>query len=212
MRRLIKDDPRVLAASYEREGNFDEAVALYKKLAEQATANPQAQVWEAIGPLQSIANVYQREQRWGDAAATLEQATGRLEASGGPGAHNQVVGMRLNIANLFQQGGQSQAAEKVYQTLMAETANDDHNGTALQVLQAYANHLSNTKRADLAEDLLKGYLANHPDLQPGQETNILFALSGIERNAGRQELADKFQRAGMEKQRAAQPQNLRKDH
>src|SRR4029077_9225958 len=67
--------------------------------------------------------------------------------------------------------------------------------------------LSNTKRADSAEDLLKGYLANHPDLQPGQETNILFALSAVERNAGRQELADKFQRAGMEKQRAAQPQN-----
>jgi tetratricopeptide (TPR) repeat protein len=207
MRSVIQDDPRALAAFYEREGNFDEAVALYKKLAEQAAANPQSPLWEAIGPLQSIANLYQREQRWGDAAATLEQATGLLEASGGPGAHNQAVGMRLNIANLFQQGGQSQAAEKVYQTLMAETTNDDHNGTALQVLQAYANHLSNTKRADLAEDLLKGYLANHPDLQPGQETNILFALSGIERNAGRQELADKFQRAGMEKQRAAQPQN-----
>jgi hypothetical protein len=207
MRSLVQDDPRALAASYEREGNLDEAVALYKKLVDQAAANPQAQVWEAIGPLQSIANMYQREQRWVDAAATLEQAAGRLESSGGPGGHNQAVGMRLNIANLYQQAGQSQAAEKVYQTLMAETANDDRNGTMLQVLEAYANHLSNTKRADLAEDLLKGYLANHPDLQPGQETNILFALSAVERNAGRQELADKFQRAGMEKQRAAQPQN-----
>ena len=207
MRRLMQDDPRALAGFYEREGNLDEAVALYKKLAEQASANPQAQVWEAIGPLQSIANLYQREQRWGDAAATLEQAAGRLEASGGPGAHNQAVGMRLNIANLFQQAGQSQAAEKIYQTLVAETANDDRNGTQLQVLQAYANHLSNTKRADLAEDLLKGYLANHPDLQPGQESNILFSLSGIEHNAGRPDLAEKFQRAGVEKQRAAQPQN-----
>jgi tetratricopeptide (TPR) repeat protein len=207
MRSLIQGDPRALAASYEREGNLDEAVALYKKLAEQAAANPQAQVWEAIGPLQSIANLYQREQRSDDAATTLEQAASRLEASGGAGSHNQAVGMRLNIANLFQQAGQSQAAEKVYQTLLAETANDDHDGTLLQVMQAYAYHLSNTKRADLAEDLLKGYLANHPDLQPGQETNILFSLSGIERNAGRQELADEFQRVGIEKQRAAQPQN-----
>src|SRR5207244_3694118 len=64
MRNLIQDDPRALAAFYEREGNLDEAVALYKKLAEQAVANPQAQVWEEIGPLQSIANLYQREQRW----------------------------------------------------------------------------------------------------------------------------------------------------
>ena len=93
--------------------------------------------------------------------------------------------MRLNIANLYQQAGQSQAAEKVYQTLQAETANDDRNGTLLQVLQAYAYHLSNTKRVDSAEDLLKGYLANHSDLQPGQESNTLFSLSGIERNAGR---------------------------
>jgi hypothetical protein len=207
MRSLLQDDPRALAASYEREGSFDEAVSLYKKLAEQAAANPQAQPWEAIGPLQSIANLYQREQRWDDAAATLEQAAGRLEASGRPEAHNQAVGMRLNSANLFQQVGQSQAAEKVYQTLLAETANDDRNGTLLQVLQAYANHLSNTKRADLAGNLLKGYLANHPDLEPGQETNILFSLSGIERNAGRKDLADEYQRAGMEKQRAAQPKN-----
>jgi tetratricopeptide (TPR) repeat protein len=207
MRSLIQNDPRALAAFYESQGNLDEAVALYKKLAEQAAANPQSQVWEAIGPLQAIANLYQRDQRWDDAAATLEQAASRLEASGGAGAHNQAVGMRLNIANLLQQAGQSQAADKLYQTLAAETANDDSNGTLLQVLQGYAAHLSNTKRPELAEDLLKGYLANHADLQPGQEMNILFSLSGIERNAGRKELADEFQHAAMEKQRAAQPQN-----
>src|SRR5262249_7823461 len=184
---LIQDDPRALAAFHERQGNLDEAIALYKRLAEQAAANPQAQIWETIGPLQSIANLYQREQRWDDAAAMLEQPASRLETSGRPGARNQAIGMRLSLANVFQQAGQSQAAEKVYQTLAAETANDDRNGTQFQVLQSYAYHLSNTKRADMAEELLKSYLANHPDLQPGQETNILFVLSGIERNAGRKE-------------------------
>src|SRR5437879_6147916 len=116
--------------------------------------------------------------------------------------------MRLNLANLFQQAGQSQAAEQLYRRLLAETANNDRNGTQLQVLNAYANHLSSTKRPDLAEDLLKGYLANHPDLQPAQETNILFSLAGIERNAGRNELADEYQRSATEKQRATRPQNL----
>jgi tetratricopeptide (TPR) repeat protein len=142
MRSLFQDDPRALAAFYEREGNLDEAVALYKKVAEQAATNPQAQAWEAVAPLQSIANLYLRERRWDDAAATLEQAAGRLKSSG-----NQAVGMQLSIANVFQQAGQNQAAEKVYQTLLAETANDDRNGTLLQVVQAYAQHLSNTKRA-----------------------------------------------------------------
>jgi tetratricopeptide (TPR) repeat protein len=203
MRSLMQGDARSLASSYEREGNFDEAVALYKKLAEQAAVNPQAQGWEVMEPLQSIANLYQSQQRWDDAAATLDQAAGRLEAAGLPGARNQAVGMRLRSANLYQQAGQSQAAEKVYQALLAENANDDRNGTSLQVLQAYAQHLSNTKRVDLAEEVLKSCLANHPD----QETAILFALSGIERNAGRSELAEEFQQAAMKKQRASQPQN-----
>ena len=57
------------------------------------------------------------------------------------------------------------------------------------------------------KSVLKSYLTNHKDLQPGQETSILFALSGIERNAGRNDLAEEFQQAGLKKQRAAQPQN-----
>jgi hypothetical protein len=203
MRSAIQDDPRSVAASYEREGNFDEALALYKKLAEQAAANPQ----DAIGPLQSIAGLYQRQQRWDDAAAALEQAAGRLEAASTPGSQSQAVGIRLRTANLYQQAGQNQAADKIYQALLAESANNDRNGASMQVTQAYAQYLSNTKRVGLAEELLKSYLSNHQDLQPGQETSILFALSGIERNAGRNDLAEEFQQAGLKKQRALQPQN-----
>lgn len=205
MRSLAQDDPSGLAAFYEGQGDLDEVIALYKKQAEHAAANPQAQLWEVIGPLQSIVMLYQREQRWEDAAATIELAVNRLESSGWPEARNRAVGMRLNLADLLQRAGQSQAAEQVYRTLLAQTAND-RNGMQLQVVQAYANHLCDTNRAGQAEDLLKNNLVNRADLQPWQESNILFSLSEIARKAGRQGPADEYQRAGMEKQRTAQPQ------
>ena len=113
--------------------------------------------------------------------------------------------MRLNLANLLQQGGQSQEAEQIYQAMLTETASD-RTGIQLQVLPAYANYLSNTNRASQGEDLLKGYLANHADLQPPEQANIFFSLSQVARKAGHKELADEYQRAGIEKQRAVQPQ------
>ena len=204
MRSLIQDDPRELAAFYARQGEVDEAAAIYRKQSAQAAANPKAQVWEVAGPLQSIATLYQGQQRWEDAAATLQQAVGLVEASGGPEARNQAIGMRLNLANVLQQGGQSRAAEQIYESLLSETGSD-RNGQQLPVVQAYADQLSITNRAVQGLDLLKDYLANHT-LQPQEQANILFSLSRIASGAGRHELADEYQRAAMEKQRAAQPQ------
>ena len=60
MRALIQDDLGALANSYDRDGDSDQAIALYQKQAELAAANPQAQTWEVISPLQSIAGIYQR--------------------------------------------------------------------------------------------------------------------------------------------------------
>jgi hypothetical protein len=54
---------------------------------------------------------------------------------------------------------------------------------------------------------LKDYLANHSDLQGWEESNILMALSQIARKGGQEDLADQYQQAAVEKQRAGvQPQ------
>ncbi len=198
---LILNDPKALAAFYGSQGNFDEAVKLYRKQSEQAAVNPQAQIWEVVGPLQSIAALYQRQERWDDAAAALGEAASRMEASGTPQAFIQAVNIRLNLANLLQQAGRTQNADQVYQTLFSESSNE----TQAQVLQAYADHLSTTNRAGQGEQLLRTYLAGHSDLQPWQETNLLSALARAAGGAGHNTLADEYRRAVKEKQSALQP-------
>jgi tetratricopeptide (TPR) repeat protein len=99
MRTLVQNNDAALASIYERQGQLDEAAAIYKKLAEQAAANPQSQPWQVAGPLQSLANLYQREQRYGEAAAALQQAVAALDASGKPEAHNQTISIRQNLAS-----------------------------------------------------------------------------------------------------------------
>lgn len=203
MRSLIKNNPAALANSYEQEGDFDQALSLYQKQAADSAAKPQAQIWELIAPLQSIASLYEREGRPAEAVATIEQAVARLDASSEPEAHNQAVGMRLNLANMLQRSGRQQAAEQVYQALLSQSANYGAD-QQVQVVQQYANHLSETDRGGQGAQMLKDYLANHSALQPWQEGNILSSLAYIVRKAGQEDLADEYQQAAEEEHRAVQ--------
>jgi hypothetical protein len=115
MRALVKNNDSELAAFYEWQGQFDEAAAIYRKRAEQASS-PQ----EAAGFLQRVSNLYAREQRHAAAAATLQQAVAGLEASGNPQAHDQTTWMRQNIVNLMRQAGQTGLADQNNRQLLAE--------------------------------------------------------------------------------------------
>jgi hypothetical protein len=205
MRSLIQNDPGALAHSYEQDGDLDAALAVYQKQAADTAAKPQAQIWDTVAPLQSIASLYERENRLADAAAMLDQAAARLDASGEPSARNQAAGLRLRVASLLQRSGQRQAADQAYQALLNEPA-DRSQDLRSQVVQQYANYLSETDRGSQGSQMLKDYLANHTDLQPWQEANILFGLSQIARKAGQKDLAEDYQRAATEKQRAQQAQ------
>jgi hypothetical protein len=112
-----------------------------------------------------------------------------------------MANMQLRVAGLLRRSGQNQRAEQIYQSLLNQGANDDRN-LQLEVIQQYANHLSETDRGTDGSQLLKDYLADHSDLEPWQQANILMALSQIARKAGRKDLADQYQQAGQEKQRA----------
>jgi len=205
IRSLLQNDPGALANSYEQSGDLDQARALYRKEAEAAETNPKAQPGEIAGPLQSIASLYEREERWSDAVAALEQAAARLDAGGGEPFRSQAASVRLRIANLLQRAGQRQGAEQAYQTLLNRTAGDQPD-LRIQVVDQYATYLSETDRGSQGMQMLKDFLANHSDLQPWQETNILFALSRVARQAGQKDLADEYQRVANEKQRAQQVQ------
>src|SRR5579872_7458048 len=140
MRALLQNDPGALANSYEQSGDLDQARALYQKQADAAAANPKAQPWEVAGPLQSIASLYEREDRWSDAVATLNQAAARFDAAGAEPFRNQAASTRLRIASLLQRAGQREGAEQIYQALLNQTANEPPD-FHVQVLQQYATFL-----------------------------------------------------------------------
>jgi tetratricopeptide (TPR) repeat protein len=177
----VKNSDGLLASLYQQYGQIDEAAAIYKREAAEA-ADPQ----QAAAALQSLASLYQGAQRYGDAVAPLQQAIGKTEVSSGPGAS---LGMRQILASMFQQSGQIQAADAVYQQLMAGQTNQQ-----MWIVSSYANFLEQTNRVDQAEKLLNDYQASHASPEPGQQSNLMMALANVERLAGKPELADEYQR------------------
>jgi hypothetical protein len=177
----VKNSDGLLASLYQQSGQIDEAAAIYKRQAAEA-ADPQ----QAAAALESLARLYQSAQRYGDAVAALQQAIGKTEVSGGPGAS---LGMRQNLAGMLRQAGQGQAADEVYQQLMAVQTNQQIGAVA-----SYANFLEQTNRVDQAEKLLNDYQANHASAEPGEQLALMLALANVERLAGKPELAEEYQR------------------
>jgi Tetratricopeptide repeat len=200
MKRMIglAKDPAALAQFYEQQGQLDDAAAIYKKQAEQTDPSIRARAF------QSLANVYQQEQRYADAADALQQANAAIHASGKPELQQQTVWNRMTLARALNSAGQTSAADQVYEQLLAETSRAPE-GTYLQVLGNYANYLADTKRAPQGQALLSDYLASHTNLQPGEETNLLFQLANSARRSGDSKAAEQYQEAAMEKQRGSQP-------
>jgi tetratricopeptide (TPR) repeat protein len=196
---LASNNDNTLASFYERQGKLDEAAAIYQKQVTQAAGNP----LQMTGALQSLANLYQREQRYGDAAATLQQAIATLDASGNPGARSQSMGMRQNLANMLRQAGKTEEADQIYQQLLAQNSQDPN---YVQVLVNYTNYLTSTKRSGQAEALLGDYVASNPQLEPWQESNLLYARAGAARESGDTKRADEYQQAATEKGRNVQGQ------
>jgi hypothetical protein len=194
----LAKDPATLAQFYEQQGQLDEAAAIYKKQAEQTDPTMRA------GALQSLANVYEQEQRHADSADALQQANVALNASGKPELQQQTVWNRMTLAKRLNLAGQTPAADQVYEQLLAETSSAPE-GTYLQVLIDYANYLGYTQREAQSHALLSDYLSGHTNLQPGDETNLLFQLAASARRSGDSKVADRYQEAAMEKQRGSQP-------
>ncbi len=74
----------------------------------------------------------------------------------------------------------TEAAGEIYRQLLAENP-DGRDSLHLQILTNYAQYLGITKRGTQAEDLLKAYLANHPNMPPGEQSSILYALANTAR-------------------------------
>jgi hypothetical protein len=197
----ITKDPGTLAQFYEQQGQLDEAAAIYKKQAEQADPSLRARA------LQSLARVYEQEQHYAEAADALQQATAAINASGKPELQQQMVWIRPGLARALNLAGQTSAADQVYEQLLAE-ARSAPEGTYQQVVTSYASYLADTKREAQGLAVLTDYSTSHANLQPGEETNLLFQLANSARRAGDSKLAEQYQQTAQGKQPASQPAPL----
>jgi tetratricopeptide (TPR) repeat protein len=192
MRALASNDETALARFYEQRGQFEEAAAIYKKLAEQ-TADPYAKAngW------QSLANLYAGQEHYTDAIAAIQQAIAAVQSSDNPGIRSQ--SLYQNLACYMGQAGLLDQGDQVYQQLLQQNRDGPREA---QVLDMYAQYLADTKRGAQGENLLKDYLAGSSSPDPQQKASVLFQLANLARRTGDSQSADEYQQAGQ----ALQPQ------
>jgi tetratricopeptide (TPR) repeat protein len=182
-----------LASIYQSEGRWDDAAAVYRSRVDSLAKDPV----QAGYALLTLANLYQQQERYTDATAVLQQSISNLEAAGVQNPQVSVV--QRQLAQTMAQAGQTEAADRIYQRLLADQGSPDW----AQSLSAYASHLSDTQRGAQAESLLKGYLQNHADLPADQQSSYLYMLANIARQGGSDERADEYVRLALQKQTSA---------
>lgn len=166
----LQRNPSALASFYEGQGQLAEAEALYRQMADDAHSP-----MEANWPLQSLARVYARDDRPGDAAAAIGQAIDMLEGAGSPAPQGQLSYLRQALAGYLQQADRNDQAEAIYRQMLS-----DPQGDGSQAVFVYANYLNGTQRASQAAKLLSDYLDNHPDLPNVQQMNLLYQLANMQ--------------------------------
>jgi len=199
LRVLAKNDLSTVAALYQEQGRTDDAIRAYQHAIATVTANPQAQVWEIVRPYQGLATLYDAENRYDEAVATMKHAIEAVSAFATPEAKDQVTSMRSNLAILLSQTSDRDAADRVYQQLLAESP-------APNAVTNYASHLISTGRAAEAVETLKTYVAAHAELDAWQEADVLHTLSNAARAAGDPKGAEEYQRLAAEKRPLPPPQ------
>jgi tetratricopeptide (TPR) repeat protein len=187
IRAIATNDPAALAQFYDQQGQLEEAVAIYRKLAEQST-DPQA----SANAWQSLANVYARQERYTDAVTAAQQAIAALLSSDKSWIRDQTLWMRQNLAGYLRQAGEIDRADQVYLQLLPENPGGPQES---QMMTMYAQHLSATNRAVQGESLLEDYLARHSDLAWWPKRNVLANLSNLARSTGDSKRADEYQQA-----------------
>jgi tetratricopeptide (TPR) repeat protein len=203
MRELAKDNPNRLAALAEQEGRAEDASALYTKLAEHGVAKAPSDVWQALSPLNSLARVYEQDQRYADAVTVLRRAITLVD--GRPETGWQNVKLRQQLAIALQQTGQADAAEQAYlQAIVLAPA-----FLRFQMLHGYASFLGETGRGEQGMQLLQDYLARGGPMQEWEESSARMMLSQLARQSGNTKLAKEYQKAAIAKQPRSPGQNER---
>jgi tetratricopeptide (TPR) repeat protein len=195
----LKGDDAARASFYASQGRFDDAADIYRRQAERAGGDPR-QAGSAFG---SLAYLYQQQERYADAAAAFQRALVIWQNSGLSEARGQTAALRQNLARMLGQSGEAEAAERIFQQMLADSAGGN-SWERMQAVTQYADYLATTKRGTQAEQMLKQFLTSSPDLTADQQSSILFNLSNAARMSGNAARADEYRRAAMEKNASTQ--------
>jgi len=184
IRALGATDQAALAAFYEQRGQLAEVAAVYRKMAEQA-ADPRtkAEAW------QSLAGFAASQQHFPEAIAAVKEAIAAAQPSEVPGVAGQTFSMRQNLARYLRGAGALDQADQVFQQLLQESRGGP---PETQALLAYAQYLGETARGAQGENLLKGYLVDHPNPDPPLRVSFLYTLANLARGTGDSRRADLY--------------------
>ena len=181
IRALASDQPAALAQFYEQQGQLDQAAAIYRKLAEES-GEPQARA----NALQSLARLYERQERFTDAVAAAQQAIAAL-----PSPDNSWM-VRQNMAVYLRRAGAIEQADQVFGQLLQENPGAPSESW---LMVKYAQHLLETNRAAQGESLLQNYLAEHSNLTWQQKRNVLINLSNLAHRTGDSKRGEEYRQA-----------------
>jgi tetratricopeptide (TPR) repeat protein len=183
---LLAGDPMSLARSYEQQGKFDEAAAIYRKFAESAS-DP----WISAMALQALAMLDARQQQWGDAVDAMEKAIAAAQSSDKQAVRNQTLWMRNNLAGYLKSAGKPDQADQLMQQLIQDTQGQPEE---TQVLFMYSEYLMGSNRGTQADNVLQQYLTNHPNLPPGQRSGVYSQLANVAMRSGNQKQGAEYQK------------------
>ena len=175
----MQNDPVQLASLYVRDRQLDQAEAVLRKTLEQSPTP---------ATLMSLAGIYQLDQKYGEAAATLRQAITAVSGSGKPEDLGQLPGLRQQLAMVLDQAGQTEASDQVHQQIIADSPQSNR----ASAIAAYADHLSRTQRVAEGTQMIEDYLASRPHLESWEEQNLLNNLANFAQRSGDQKRAEEY--------------------
>ena len=115
-------------------------------------------------------------QRCRHESVTAAQAVAAVKSAGRTDNDAVLLAMCSNLAGYLRRAGLLDDADRLHQWLL-EQYGDKY--PQARTLFWYSDHLVLTNRAAEAESMLTGYLADHPNMDPWQKSNVFWNLATI---------------------------------
>jgi tetratricopeptide (TPR) repeat protein len=121
-----------------------------------------------------VAGFAAQREHFSDAVAAMQQAMAAVKSAKQTDSDGQIYAMYQNLAGYLRRAGLLDEADRVYRQLLEEYGDKYPQADTLFLFSTY---LTATNRATQAENLLTGYLADHPNMDQRQKSNLFWNLT-----------------------------------